>query len=91
MTFAACTPRDRASVRTCFRVTQEGADAVRRFRRQDMLELAGLLLDYRLVRYPQSLHEQDFRQPVTSDDVFCALAAAIRELNGLQSMLGRGM
>src|SRR5512136_1109354 len=70
-----------AAVGTGARMPQEGADAVGGVRREDVLELAGLLLDLGLVLHVQGLGEEALRQAVAADDVGGALPAARGELD----------
>jgi hypothetical protein len=62
-------------------MTEERADSVSRFQRQNVFELAGLLFDFGLVLDFQRLGKQPFRQTVTADDVCRALASAGSEIH----------
>src|ERR1022692_4548305 len=55
-------------MRTRPRMAQECADLVGNFRREDMLEFAGLLLDLRFAVHRQAVGKQALRQSVTADD-----------------------
>ena len=63
------------------RVTEEGADAVGHFRREYMLELAGLLCDDFGVFDMQGVGEQAFCETVAADDVLRTPAATLRQRN----------
>ncbi len=58
------------------RMSKERADLVGRFGREDMLELAGLLLDFRLAIHGQAIGEETLGQAVTADDAAGAFASA---------------
>jgi hypothetical protein len=60
-------------------VAEEGADAVGHFRRENVLELAGLLRDDFGVFDMQCVGEQAFGETVAADDVLRAPAATLRE------------
>jgi len=47
-------------MRTCLRMPEETADLIGGLRRQDVLKLAGLLLDFRLAVHGQAMREQAF-------------------------------
>ncbi len=68
-------------------MSQEGADAVRRLRREDVLELAGLLLDDRFILNTQGLHKEPLSQPVAPDDALRPLASLLRELDRLHAVI----
>src|SRR5260221_14314619 len=70
------------------RMSQEGADALRGFRRKDVLKLARLLRDFFLVVNMKSLGEEPFRQTVAADHVFRALAALLSEDDHVVAMAG---
>ena len=56
-------------MRAGFRMSEERADFFRGLGREDVLELARLLLDLHLVLHVQGLHEQALGQAVAADDV----------------------
>lgn len=58
-------------------MVQEGADLVGRFRREDVLKLAGLLLDLGFTVEGKAIGEQALCQPMTSNDVSRLLTAAV--------------
>ena len=60
---------------------REGADLIGRFGREDVFELAGLLLDFGLAVHGQAVGEEPFGQAMAADDVGGALASARRELD----------
>ena len=70
------------AVRAGLRVSQERTDAIRSFGREDVLELARLLLNFSLVINPQRFHKKSLRQPVPANYVLRALAAAVGEIQG---------
>ena len=51
-------------MRARLRMSQEGADLIRRFRRQDVLELAGLLFNLTLAVHREAVGKQPLCQPV---------------------------
>ena len=63
-------------MRACSRMSQERADLIRRFGRENVLELAGLLLDFRLAVHRQAVGEQALGQTVAANDAAGPLAAA---------------
>ena len=63
------------------RVSEECADFVRSLRRKNMLELAGLLLDFGLAVHSQTVSEEPLRQPVPSDDAAGIFSSAGCKLN----------
>ena len=60
---------------------EEGADFVGRFRRKNVLELAGLLLDLRFAVHRQAVGEEPLGQPMPSNNAAGPLAAAGREFD----------
>src|SRR5581483_12013981 len=80
---AALARRNRAAVRAGLGMSQERADARRRLGRQDVLELARLLLDLGLALDVQRLGKQALGEPVTADHVGCPLTPARGELHEL--------
>src|SRR6267142_6657755 len=54
---AAWPRRDRRTMRACAGMIEEGADFVGGFGRQDMLELAGLLFDFRFAVHSKAVGE----------------------------------
>jgi len=63
------------------RVPEKRADLIRRFRREDVLELACLLLDFGFAVHGQAVGKQALSQPVTADNAARAFPAARRELH----------
>ena len=63
------------------RMAEEGADLIRSFRRQDMLELAGLLFNFRFAIHGQTIGEKALCQTMPADDATCTLAAALRKFD----------
>ena len=68
-----------AAMRACAWMFQESTDALCRFRRENMLELACLLRYFFFIVNVKSLSKEALRQPVPSNHVFSALAAFFRE------------
>ena len=70
-------------------MTQERADLVRGFGREDVLEFARLLLDLRLAIQSQAVGKQPLRKPVPADDVGRALAPARCKLDNHAAVTDR--
>src|SRR5207247_8399778 len=86
---AASSRRNRRAVRACPRMTQKRADLVRGFGREDVFELARLLLDFRLAIQSQAVSKQPLREPVPANDVGGALAPRrVSSTNLLPSAIG---
>src|SRR5690348_3497889 len=62
-------------------VAQEGADSFGRIRREHVLELASLLLDFLFVLHSEAFSKEALRQAVPADDVRGLLAATVGERN----------
>ena len=62
-------------------MAEECADFVGGFRRQDVFELAGLLLDFGLAVHGQRIGKEAFCQTMTPDNVGGALVSTWRELD----------
>src|ERR1041385_5912086 len=60
---AARPRRNRRPVRAAARMSQKCADLIGRFRRQDVLELASLLLDLGLAVHGQAISKEPLGQP----------------------------
>src|SRR2546428_7995131 len=73
----------------CPRMTQKRADLVRGCGREDVLELARLLLDLRLAIQSQAVGKQPLRKPVPADNVGRALAPARRKLDNHAAVTDR--
>src|SRR5271165_7109434 len=73
--------RYRRAVRAGARVSEERTDLVSRFSREDMFELAGLLLDFRFAVHRKTVGKQALSQAVTADDAAGAFASARSQLN----------
>jgi len=69
-------------------MSEESADLVRSLVRQDVLELAGLLLDFRLAVERKAVSEQAFRKSMSSDNVRGALAPARGEFDDRTPIAG---
>src|SRR5271166_214744 len=73
---AARPRRNRRTMRARTRVSKKCADLVRCFGRQNMLELARLLLDFGFAVHGERIGKQPLRQPMPANDVGRALVAA---------------
>ena len=60
---------------------QKGADFIRRFERQDVLEFAGLLLDFGFAVHGEAIGKQPLGQAVAADDASGAFTAARGEFD----------
>ena len=60
-------------------MSEERADLVGGFRREDVLELAGLLLDFGFAVHGEAVGEQALGQPVAANDAPGAAAASRRQ------------
>ena len=60
-------------------MSEKSADFICRFWGQDVLELTGLLFDFRFAVHGEAIGEESLRQPVTADDAGGATAAARRK------------
>src|SRR5580704_15492077 len=70
---AAGPRRNRRPVRASSRMPKKRADFIRRLGRKNVLELAGLLLDFRLAVHGQAIGKETLRQPMPPDDAARAL------------------
>src|SRR5580692_2108463 len=86
---AARTGWNRCAVRAGAGVAQECADFIGGFGRKNVLELAGLLLDFGFAVHGEAVGEQALSQTVTANDVGGALTAAGREFNDHAAVAGR--
>jgi hypothetical protein len=57
-------------------MAEEGANLVGRFGREDVLELAGLLLDFSFAVHGETVRKQAFGETVSADDAACFVAAS---------------
>jgi hypothetical protein len=62
-------------------VAKERADLVRSFRRENVLEFAGLLLDFRFTFQCQAIREKTLREAVPTNDVRSSLPSARGQFN----------
>ncbi len=62
-------------------VSEEGANLICRFRRKNVLKLAGLLLDFRLAIHRQAVGEKAFGETVAADDAAGAFTASRSEFH----------
>ena len=86
--YAAGAGGDSAAVGAGTGMSQEGADAVCGFGREDVLKPAGLLCDFFFIVHSESLHEQALCQAMTTDNVFRALASFLGKHDHLLAMAG---
>src|SRR5579872_3916572 len=82
--------RNRGSVRAGSRMSQKRAYLIGSFWRENMLEFAGLLLDFRLAVHRQAIGEQALGQTVAANDAPGPLAAARGQLDDHRSVPDRG-
>ena len=68
-------------MRTSKRVVEEGADLVGGFGRKDVLELAGLLLDFAFAVHGERISKQALGQAMAADDVGRALVSTGSEFD----------
>ena len=59
-------------------MSQERADTLRCFRRENVLELAGFFRDFFFIVHVKGLGKEPLGQTVAADDVFSALAASFQ-------------
>src|SRR5579862_4688148 len=76
-------------MRTSPRMSQEPANLVRRFWRQNMFELARLLLDFRLAIECQTVRKQSLGQSMSPNDIRRSLPSPRRELNNHAAIADR--
>jgi hypothetical protein len=55
-------------------MSKEGADFIGRFGRKNVLELAGLLLDFRFAVERQAISKKALREAVTANDISRSLS-----------------
>src|SRR5947207_7900636 len=70
-------------------MSQECANLVCGFGREDVLELAGLLLDLRFTFEGQTVGKQPFREPMASNDIRGPLASALCQLDNHAAVADR--
>lgn len=71
-------------------MTEESADFVRRFRGENMLKLACLLLDLAFAVHGETVGKQAFRQPVAANNAGCTLASTRSEFDDDAAIADRG-
>jgi hypothetical protein len=67
-------------------MSEERADLIGRFRRQDVLKLAGLLLDFRFAVHRQTVGKEPLGQPMAADNAARAFPSARREFDNQRSV-----
>ena len=70
------------------RMSQKCADLVRRLGRENMLKLAGLLLDFGFAVHRQAVGKKPLRKPVATNNISGPLAAARSQFNNLVAISG---
>src|SRR5260370_38900154 len=79
---SAARPRwDRRTMGAGPGVSEEGANLICRFRRKNVLKLAGLLLDFRLAIHRQAVGEKAFGETVAADEADGAFTASRSEFH----------
>ena len=73
-----------------FWVAEECADLVGRFGRQDVFELAGLLLDFGFAVHGEAVGEKPLCQTMPSNDASRTFASARRQLDDHRPVAYRG-
>src|SRR5580658_652438 len=86
---AACSRRNRRTVRASAWMSEKGAYLVRRFRRKDVFELAGLLLDFRFAVHGQAVSKKALGEAMSTNDAACPLAPAGRKLHDQRAIADR--
>lgn len=71
-------------------MSKKGADLVGSFGREDMLKLAGLLLDFRFAVHGQAVSKETLGQTMPADDAARSLAPARREFHDQSAVAHRG-
>jgi len=75
-------------MRARLRMAQERADLIRRFGREDVLELAGLLLDFGLAVHGERIGEEALGETMAADDVGSAVTATAGEFYDQRALAG---
>src|SRR5207245_11748802 len=88
--FTARSRRNRRAMRTSARMPEEGANLVGSFRRQNVLEFAGLLFDFRFAVHGQAVGEQPLGKAVAADDAASPFPTAGRKRHNQGSVTHRG-
>src|SRR5580658_5561525 len=83
---AACSRRNRRTVRASAWMSEKGAYLVRGFRREDVFELAGLLLDFRFAVHGQAVGKEALGQAMATDDAAGAFSPARREFHNQRAI-----
>jgi len=67
-------------------MAKKRTDLIRRFRRENVLELASLLLDLGLAIHGQAIGEKALCQPMPANDAACAIASARSQFDNHRSV-----
>jgi len=86
ITRAAGARRNRRAVRASCGMTQEGADFIRSARREDVLELTSLLLDFAFAVHGEAVGEQALGEAMAADNADGAFAAPACEFDDLTAV-----
>src|SRR5580658_11080481 len=86
---AAGSRRNGRAVGAGARVTEERADFIGGLGRENVFELAGLLLDFRFAVHGQAVGEKPLRQTMTANDAAGALAAACGQFDNRRAVAHR--
>ena len=76
-------------MRASSRMAEEVADLIRRAGRENVLELASLLLDFRLAIEREAIGEESFGQAMPPNDIGSALTATRRKFDNHRSVAAR--
>src|SRR5947209_20619172 len=82
--------RNRRAMRAGPWMPQKSADLVRCLGRQDVLELASLLLDFGFAVHGEAVGEETLGQPVPSNDAGCAFASTCCQFDDQGTVAQRG-
>src|ERR1700693_1688734 len=88
-TLAARSRGDGRAVGASAGMPEEAADLVVSFRREDVFELAGLLLDFGLAVQRQAVSEETFRQTMAANDVGSPMPSAGGKFHDHAAVAGR--
>src|SRR5271156_1022195 len=83
---AALSWRDGRAVGAGLGGSEKRADLVRRFGREDVFELAGLLLDFGFAVHGQAIGEEALREAVRADDAAGTFSARRRKFDDQRSV-----
>src|SRR5271155_2633695 len=81
--------RNRRTMRAGARMTEESTNLVRSLERKDMLELAGLLLDFRFAVHCEAVGKKPFGEAMSTNDAASPFAPAGRKLYDQSTVANR--